>query len=422
MRVWGALVIAAALGVVPGPLTRADEGEVPTSPPVRADEAELPTNPFAGRQLFVAKQCNQCHAIWGEGGSLGPDLGQVGVFHSVMELAGVLWNHSPQMIEKMRERRILRPAITPEEMGNLAAFLYFLNYFDPPGDAREGERLFAQEGCSRCHRVGEQGGRVGPPLDRFADFSSPLALAGAMWRHGPQMAERMRAMGIARPRFTDREITHLFAYVRRTAASAGRRYLVPGSPGAGRAVFERKRCDACHAVRGRGPAIGPDLGALPLHESLAAIVARMWNHAPAMWEKMRVNSIAVPEFTDQELSDLIAYLQFLQYFDAPGNPNAGRVVFQAKGCIVCHAAAGEGGTIAPDLSRSPAVSSPIEWTSRMWNHAPAMEKLLKERELPWPRFAAGEMRDLVTYLRSCAPAATAAAPGRAEEQASAPEH
>jgi mono/diheme cytochrome c family protein len=381
-----AILIAAALSVAFGSAAPAEDGE-------------LPSNPFVGRQLFISKGCNQCHAIWGEGGSLGPDLGQVGVFHSVMELAGVLWNHSPQMIEKMRERHIARPGISPEEMGNLAAFLYFLNYFDPPGDAREGERLFSADGCVRCHRLGGQGGGVGPPLDGLAAFSSPLALAGAMWRHGPQMAERMKALDVARPKFTDREITHLFAYVRQAAPSTGRRYLAPGNPAAGRSVFEQKRCGTCHAVRGHGPKIGPDLGEIPLHEGLSEIVGRMWNHGPEMWKEMRSHGVEMPEFTDQELSDLIAYLHFVQYFDPPGNPSEGRVLFAAKGCITCHSAAGEGGTIAPDLSQSQAVSSPIEWASRMWNHAPAMEQLLKERELPWPRFAPGEMRDLVAYLR-----------------------
>ena len=107
----------------------------------------LPTDPLAGRQVFLQKGCQTCHAVWGEGGSLGPDLGKEGVWHSVMQLAGVLWNHSPEMIEKMRERRISRPTISSAEMADLAAFLYFLNYFDAPGDPVRGKLLFSQKGC-----------------------------------------------------------------------------------------------------------------------------------------------------------------------------------------------------------------------------------------------------------------------------------
>ena len=47
----------------------------------------VPDDPLVGRQIFVEKGCPKCHAIWGEGGSLGPDLGKVGVWRSVMELA-----------------------------------------------------------------------------------------------------------------------------------------------------------------------------------------------------------------------------------------------------------------------------------------------------------------------------------------------
>lgn len=115
----------------------------------------LPADPLAGRQVFLEKGCSKCHAIWSEGGTLGPDLGKAGVWHSVMQLAGVLWNHSPEMIEKMRERHIPRPTISTTEMADLAAFLYFLNYFDPPGEFAKGEILFSQKGYSKCHSVGE---------------------------------------------------------------------------------------------------------------------------------------------------------------------------------------------------------------------------------------------------------------------------
>jgi len=36
----------------------------------------------------------------------------------------------------------------------------------------------------------------------------------------------------------------------------------------------------------------------------------------------------------------------------------------------------------------------------MWNHAPAMEKTLRDTQVTWPRFEDDEMRDLVEFLRS----------------------
>ena len=35
----------------------------------------LPGNVKEGWKIFAAKKCNLCHAIWGEGGKGGPDLG-----------------------------------------------------------------------------------------------------------------------------------------------------------------------------------------------------------------------------------------------------------------------------------------------------------------------------------------------------------
>ena len=362
-----------------------------------------PGDPLLGRQVFLEKGCGRCHAIWGEGGTLGPDLGKAGVWHSVMQLAGVLWNHSPEMIEKMRERRIARPSISSAEMADLAAFLYYLDYFDPPGDPGKGEALFADRGCIRCHAVGGRGGNAGPPLDSQKRFASPLFLAGTMWSHGPAMARKMDDLKVSRPRFGGSDLAHIFAYIQRDSAekSTEKVYMVPGSPARGEKVFAAKGCARCHVVRGAGGRIGPDLGTKALHRSVTEITGLMWNHEPAMWARMQTLAIPLPQFSDQELSDLIAYLFFLQYSDAPGDVERGKTVYLEKGCVICHyAPPGTEKLLAPDLTRFATVSSPLEISSAMWNHAPVMEAQIRERGLPWPRFRGHEVRDLVEYLRS----------------------
>jgi len=375
----------------------------PTGLQAQSGPGSLPSDPLAGKRVFVEKGCNKCHAIWGEGGTLGPDLGKGGVWHSVMQLAGVLWNHSPEMIEKMRERRILRPNISTTEMGDLAAFLYFLNYFDPPGEPGKGELLFAEKQCGKCHAVGGRGGHVGPALDAYKRFASPLFLAGAMWRHGAAMARKMGESNVPRPGFGGRDLAHILAYIQNvsTEYSAEKIYMVPGNPVRGEKVFTGKGCVRCHAVRGTGGHIGPDLGRMELHHSVTEIAGLMWNHQPAMWAKMQALGIPLPEFSDQEISDLIAYLFFLQYFDPRGDVVRGQGLYMEKGCILCHyAPRGTERLLAPDLSRSPALSSPLELSSAMWNHAPVMEAQIRERGLPWPRFRGDDVRDLVEYLRS----------------------
>ena len=130
-------------------------------------QGAIPSDPLAGRSVFSDKGCIKCHSVWSQGGTLGPDLARSKTGLSVLQLAGVLWNHSPAMIEKMRERRIARPTLNTQEMSNLAAFLYFLDYFDAPGNADKGQAVFAEKGCVKCHTVGGMGGHVGPALDKY---------------------------------------------------------------------------------------------------------------------------------------------------------------------------------------------------------------------------------------------------------------
>lgn len=363
----------------------------------------LPDDPLAGRRVFIEKGCNDCHAIWGRGGTLGPDLGGSAAWHSVPQLAGILWNHSPEMIEKMRERRMPRPLVSTAEMADLAAFLYFLNYFDPPGDPEKGKVTFTQKGCIQCHSVGGQGGGTGPALDGYKAFASPLFLARAMWSHGPEMLRKMGQNRIPRPQFAGHEIADIFAYLQKasTEMSIQRVYMMVGSPSRGAKVFAEKGCAGCHGVWGNGGHVGPDLGEKIAHTSVTEVVGLMWNHGPAMWKKMEEMKIPFPRFSDTELSDLIAYVFFLQYFDPRGDVVKGQEVFVEKGCILCHyAPRGAEKLLAPDLTRSAALSSPVGLASAMWNHAPAMEAQLRERGLPWPRFQGDDVRDLVAYLRS----------------------
>src|SRR6266540_3104280 len=129
--------------------------------PARAEFGD----PVRGQSLFVAKGCVQCHAVRGTGGRVGPDLGRTEVKGSFFEIAAAMWNHSTAMDEKMREFRVARPSFEKEELSDLLAFLYFLNYFDEPGEPRVGKVLFAQKHCIQCHSLGREGGAAGPRLD-----------------------------------------------------------------------------------------------------------------------------------------------------------------------------------------------------------------------------------------------------------------
>ncbi|MBK0398844.1 c-type cytochrome [Limibaculum sp. M0105] len=55
----------------------------------------------------------------------------------------------------------------------------------------------------------------------------------------------------------------------------------------------------------------------------------------------------------------------------------GRIIFVAKGCVVCHAVNGVGGKAGPalDASEPAGVFDPLDFAARMWRGAPAMIEL-----------------------------------------------
>jgi cytochrome c2 len=145
-----------------------------------ADESSsllLPGNPFEGSRLFSEKGCLGCHSVYGVGGAAGPELGQGILKRPLLDLAGVMWNHSPGMVHLFEvQRRTALPQFQPAEMASLLSFLYYLGSLDPPGDAAAGARLFREKQCETCHSLGASGGKVGPKLDSYGRYASPIYL------------------------------------------------------------------------------------------------------------------------------------------------------------------------------------------------------------------------------------------------------
>lgn len=385
------LVAAGVLGA------RAAAGEMAA---VFPGDPLLAGKPFEGSRLFSQMGCIRCHAIQGVGGTTGPDLSRGILNRPLLEIAGVMWNHSPGMEHVFQEKRVARPTFEPAEMASLLSFLYYLGSLDAPGDPLAGARIFRQRECGACHAVGGTGGRIGPPLDRFSRYASPLYLTAALWNGGRKMAAAMTEQGIARPTFEPNDIPDLLAYIRAAGSETERSYATPGDPKRGEALFESKRCIACHAVRAHGGTVGPDLG-LRLKGSLMRIAGSMWNHGPSMWSKMADQGIAPPQLDADEMSDLVSYLYFFQLVDPPGDPARGEAVYAEKGCGACHGATQEGTGVAPSLAdRATTLATPLAVITAMWNHAGQMEERLAEANVAWPILHGGEMADLIAYLLS----------------------
>ena len=133
----------------------------------------------------------------------------------------------------------------------------------------------------------------------------------------------------------------------------------------------------------------------------------MWNHWPAMSSAMESIGMAPPTFAGDELADVFAYIFLVRYAGPPSDPARGAALYVERGCVRCHGAGGEGG-VGPQLRGRMAGEAPEEILQRMWNHAPGMLERMSSQGSTWPRFEAGEVADLLTFLaaglRTTAPA------------------
>ena len=174
-----------------------------------------PGSPNQGRRLFTDKGCIRCHAIRGQGGKVGPDLGKGSSdrIRTMPELAGQLWNHEPTMWRKMQEKKVKFIKFSEDEMANLVAYLYFVNYFDKPGAPERGQKLFIEKGCISCHSLSGKGGSVGPDLALAPELISPAYVATQMWNHAPAMEEAAKTQKIPWPRFKSGEMVDVLEYL-----------------------------------------------------------------------------------------------------------------------------------------------------------------------------------------------------------------
>jgi len=359
-------------------------------------------DPLAGAQVFNAKGCAKCHSVNGVGGKIGPDLAKVSRPRTFYDLATDMWNHLPKMTRKMKELGIARPQLDPREAADLVGFLFTLNYFDSPGNAEGGRKLFAEKKCAVCHTFHGSGGKVGPDLDHLAQFRSPIYVASAMWNHGPQMAQKMKELGIERPSFTSAELKDLIAYVAPATAGpqAGPVYALPGRPDTGRLLFAAKSCIECHAVGGVGGKVGPDLVERGVRQSPIEFAATIWNKAPAMEAAMKTRGVTPPQLTPADMADIVAYLYSVRYFGNGGNIQNGWTVATRKGCLTCHAVRGERGKPASDITKWKGLDSPAAVLSALWNHAVVMPPSIGGKKSEWPLLNPQEMADLVALLQS----------------------
>lgn len=364
-------------------------------------QTDLPADPLLGAALFTQKNCDRCHSIEGKGGTFGPDLARSNLDCSLLDIFGMMWNHSPQMAGIMTDLRLPRPLLTSKDLTELAAYIYYIDYFDKPGDIGHGMRVFTDKGCVNCHRVGGLGKAIGPDLAPIKKYVSPIFLAQMMWDHGPQIKAKMDELGIPWPQFDGPGIADLMAFLRDASpvTDPARVFMRPGNPQTGKDLFEGKGCIACHRIFGTGTAIGPDLSKSSFHRSATSVSAIMWNHGPVIWKRMEEIGMKQPTFDNNEMADLTAFLYFVRFLEPEGDPLRGEMLFRQKGCQKCHFFGTNGADSSLSLSHPGTERSKVAIAAEMWNSGQAMAAMMTRVKAEWPRFEPGEVNDLLEYIR-----------------------
>jgi putative heme-binding domain-containing protein len=157
-----------------------------------------------GQALFRGL-CSGCHGGAGRGGK-GPDLTDDRWIHggSDQDIARVIQNGVPQTtMKKMGE------ALKPDQLQKLIAYIRSLarSPSESPwkpylsGDPKAGRRLFfdpqSKAQCSKCHSVGGEGGRIGPPLDRIASRRAGEFIMESILQPSKDIAPEFEAVAVA---------------------------------------------------------------------------------------------------------------------------------------------------------------------------------------------------------------------------------
>jgi mono/diheme cytochrome c family protein len=266
------------------------------------------------------------------------------------------------------------------------------------GDPAKGASLFfGSKHCSTCHSVNGTGGRLAPDLAGIQPGKPAMGwLTTVLWNHAPGMWRQMRRS--YSPSLSEEDMAHILAFLYQAGSSDP-----AGDPKAGERVYNEKGCVHCHSA-GSGGSRAPDLKGVAASGDPVAWMHAMWNHAQAMVGPITTELHTWPQFTGQQMSDLIAYVTAGAPPHQPtayrGTAEHGWKVFQVK-CIQCHSVRGKGGKAGPELG--PDTDLPFnstQFAAVLWNHAPAMVEQARSAGVATPTLQGEELTDLLKFLTS----------------------
>jgi len=234
---------------------------------------------------------------------------------------------------------------------------------DPPDAPRlvEGRRLIVESGCVSCHEIpGFEGVTfAGPALASIGYKVRPEWLRA--WLKDPKGYLSQSKMGNFR--LSDSDIASLQAFLLSQRAVAPvenpRVDWSKASVDNGRALFGELRCVSCHAVKGRGGTIGPELTSVG--DKLRR--AGLFDFLKDPHRSQPDTPMLQYRLTDEQVRDLTEFLlETYRTSETPESASAayqdaravalGRAVFEKRGCTSCHRLPGiaDSGRVGPSLA------------------------------------------------------------------------
>lgn len=263
-------------------------------------------DPTRGEQILRVKGCSECHSVDTTEGGAGPDLARWGRYANPVVWAQMMWEHAPLMETAMRRSGMEWPELEGSDLVHIVAFVRSAGVsgektYLRPGSAKNGQQLFREKKCDRCHPGS------GPNLRELNLPASAGALASRMWNHSPAMNQVMRERDVERRAIGPQELADILAYI----LALGHKDQ-DGDVERGRRVFTAKGCVQCHEQSEMADATAPTVAQLSGDATPVGMAAVMWNHGATMLERMTEAGLSWPVFDDREMVDLLEYLRTVE--------------------------------------------------------------------------------------------------------------
>ena len=162
--------------------------------PERTNTDKLTDEVVAGKRVWHKYNCNGCHTILGIGVYYSPDVTKVYSKRGDIWLKEYLKN--PESPDPKR-RKMPNQNLSADEITKVIAFLQWVSEIDtndwPPTPITvakvtgapleetamilKGKTVYTQNRCDLCHRIGGQGGVIGPDLSRVGTAKDPQRLS-----------------------------------------------------------------------------------------------------------------------------------------------------------------------------------------------------------------------------------------------------